>query len=78
MNNKWTTARFKAYQGADIDKLLARVIPIKDWSHIGRVKASAEPNHIEVEAHFKGSGKRLTEHIKGRTLLGAWRLQSIH
>jgi len=78
MSNKWTTARFKAYQGADIDKLLLKVIPIKGWSHTGQVKASAEMNHVEVEAYFKGGGKRIVEHIKGHTLLGAWRLQSIH
>jgi hypothetical protein len=72
-----TTATFKAYQGADRDKLIGKLVEINGWSHIGQVRASSELNHVEVDAHFAADGVRLQNTIKGATILGAWRLQSI-
>jgi hypothetical protein len=72
-----TTATFKAYQGADRDNLISKLVQINGWSHIGQVRASPELNHVEVNAYFAASGVRLKSKIKGATILGAWRLQSI-
>jgi len=71
------TATFKAYQGANRDKLIDRLIDCKDWSHIGQVRASSEINHVEVDVYFKRSTARANRAVRN-PLMGAWRLQSIH
>jgi len=71
------TATFKAYQGSDRDKLIEKLVEIPGWSHIGQVRSSDEINHIECEVYFCKSGVRTRNKIKGATILGAWRLQSI-
>jgi hypothetical protein len=70
------TATFKAYQGADRDKLIGRLIDCKDWSHISQVRASSEMNHVEVEVHFKGHTARANRAVR-QPLMAGWRLQSI-
>jgi len=70
------TATFKAYQGADRDNLIGRLIDCKDWSHISQVRASSEINHVEVDVYFKGHTIRANRAVRN-PLMGAWRLQSI-
>ncbi len=70
------TATFKAYQGADRDKLIGRLIDCKDWSHISQVRASSEMNHVEVEVYFKGHTARANRAVR-QPLMAGWRLQSI-
>ena len=71
------TATFKAYQGANRDKLIDRLVDCKDWSHIGQVRSASEPNHIEVEVYFKGRTKRTRSACFGAQILGPWKLQEI-
>jgi hypothetical protein len=70
------TATFKAYQGADRDKLIGRLIECKDWSHIGQVRASNEINHVEVDVFFRRHTARANRAVRN-PLMGAWRLQAI-
>jgi hypothetical protein len=70
-------ATFKAYQGADKDKLTLRLVDCPDWSHIGQVRASNELNHVEVDVYFKGHTTRANRAARN-PLMGAWRLQSIN
>jgi len=71
------TATFKAYQGADRDLLVSRLVEIDGWSHIGQVRASSEINHVEVDCFFSKSGARLSSAIRKATFFGAWKIQSI-
>ena len=70
------TATFKAYQGADQDKLIDKLIDCKDWSHIGHLRASNEMNHVEVDVYFKRHTKRAALAVR-RPLMAGWFLQSI-
>jgi hypothetical protein len=70
------TATFKAYQGADRDKLIERLVSCKDWSHIGQLRASSEINHVEVDVFFSGHTARANRAVRN-PLMGAWMLQSI-
>ena len=70
------TATFKAYEGANRDKLIDRLVDCKDWSHIGQVRASSEINHVEVDVYFKGHTSRANRAVRN-PFMGAWRLQSI-
>jgi hypothetical protein len=71
------TATFKAYQGADRDSLVGRLIELAGWNYIGQVRASEEINHVEVDVHFRKDGTRLRGQIRAATLLGAWKIQRI-
>jgi hypothetical protein len=75
--NDTMTATFKAYQGSDRDNLIARLVELAGWSHIGQVRASDEMNHVEVDVFFSRDGQRLREKVRANTLLGAWKLQRI-
>jgi hypothetical protein len=70
------TVTFKAYQGADRDKLIARLVDCKDWSHIGQVRASSEINYVEVQVYFRGHTARANRAARN-PFMGAWQLQSI-
>jgi hypothetical protein len=75
---KHTIATFKAYQNTDKDKLVFRFSDITGYSHIGQAKAHpAELNMIQCTVTFNRAGKRIYDKIKGASLLGAWRLESI-
>jgi hypothetical protein len=71
-----TTATFTAYQNSDRDLLVARLVDLPGWSHIGQVRASAQLNMVEVDAHFT-TGKRTISRIRAATMLGAWKLTGI-
>jgi len=71
-------ATFKAYMKSDKDSLVSKLAHINGWNYIGQPRASAEINHIEVDVFFTQSGKRVKDAIRGNTIIGAWRLQSIN
>ena len=71
---KHTKYTFKAYQTSSRDLLVEKLVDIKDWSHVGQVRASNELNHIEVDAFFSSCGILQDRRVKGATLLGAWKL----
>ena len=71
------TATFKAYQGANRDKLIDRLVDCKDWSHIGQVRASNELNHVEVDVFFSGHTTRARVACSRAQFLGLWKLQEI-
>lgn len=71
-------ATFKAYMNPDKDLLVSKLAHISGWNYIGQPRASAEINHIEVDVFFSKNGKRVKDAIRGNTILGAWRLQSIN
>lgn len=71
-------ATFKAYMSSDKDSLVSKLAHINGWNYISQPRASAEINHIEVDVFFTKNGKRVKNAIRGNTILGAWRLQSIN
>jgi hypothetical protein len=75
-NRPMMTATFKAYQGADKDKLIQRLVDCPDWSHIGQLRAAAEMNQVEVDVFFSGHTTRANRAARN-PIMGAWRLQSI-
>jgi len=70
-------ATYKAYQGTDRDKLINRLVDSKRWSHIGQVRASSEPNHIEVDVFFTGATISDRQACFRAQILGPWKLQQI-
>jgi hypothetical protein len=72
---KFSTATFKAYQGASRDQLIDRLVDCPGWSHIGQVRASEEMNHVEVDVFFRGHPKRAKMACFRAQILGSWKLQ---